>query len=131
MNIFFNGIWGSLSTLLLIGTIAYIISSIIKRDCIVKWKVRILSLLALGLLLCICVVMRDDYVAGMQGSVSIFAMDSMPIYLCYLAAIIIGITLLLSLIIKNQKYLQLIFYTLSTAIIFKILIIEVSRIFLM
>ncbi|MEG0367768.1 MAG: hypothetical protein RR585_13090, partial [Coprobacillus sp.] len=89
------------------------------------------SLLAIGLLLCIFVVMRDDYVSGMQGGMSLFAINSLQINLCYLAAAINGIIFFMTLFIKKEKYLEMMFYTLSMAMIFKILIIEVTRIFFM
>ena len=89
---------------------------------------RILILAITGLLLCVFVVMRDDYVAGLQSGTGLFSLESFQINFAYLGGAVIGFSTLSSIFIRNPKYRKLMFFVLSGAIIFKIGLIEISRI---
>lgn len=139
-NLFFGNLWSTLSTLTLLAVLAYIllyslrsITAVKQRD-IINWGRRILFLTLIGLLLCIFAVIRDDYAMSVQGFMNgteesgLFAIDSIQVYLAYFGGAVIGFSSLTSIFIRNQKYRKIMFFVLSGAILFKICIIEISRI---
>lgn len=67
ITLFFGDLWSILSTVLLLVVLLYIIMTSTKHREIEKWGQRTLILAITGLLLCIFVVLRDDYVTALQG----------------------------------------------------------------
>lgn len=99
-----------------------------KHREIKKWGQKTLILAITGLLLCIFVVLRDGYATALQGGIGVFSLESLQINLAYLGGVVIGFSTFSSIFIHNQKYRKIMFFVLSGAIIFKIGLIEISRI---
>ncbi|HBN85710.1 MAG TPA: hypothetical protein DDZ89_17925 [Clostridiales bacterium] len=127
-DLFFEDIWSLLSTIFLLIVLVFITVTIKQRKQMTTWGRRTLFLAVMGLLLCAFAVLRDDYVLAMQGGTGLFSLESFQIQGAYKGAIFIAFSVVLSIIVKNQKFRKGMFYLLSAAIAFKILIIEISRI---
>lgn len=129
--LFFGDLWSILSTVLLFAVLFYILLIATKHMKIEKWGRKTLILAITGLLLCIFVVLRDDYVVAVQGGTGLFSLESLQINLAYLGGAVIGFSTLSSIFIRNQKYRKIMFFVLSGAIIFKAGLIEISRIMML
>lgn len=127
-TLFFGNLWSTLSTVLLIAVLIYIILTAAKHRKIKAWGRKTLILAITGLLLCIFVVLRDDYAEALQGGTGLFSLESLQINLAYLGGAVIGFSTLSSVFIRNQKYRKIMFFILSGALIFKVGLIEISRI---
>lgn len=130
-RLFFGNVWSILSTAFILVLLAFIIRTITKHNGIERWGRRILFLIFTGLLLCIFVVMRDDYALALQGGAGLFPLESMQINLAYIAAGVIGISSLSTVFVHNQKYRKTVFFIVSAAILFKVGLIEISRIMML
>lgn len=130
-TLFLGDLWSILSTVLLLAVLIYIILASIKHREIKKWGRKTLILAITGLLLCIFVVLRDDYAEALQGGTGLFSLESLQINLAYLGGAVTGFSILSSIFIRNQKYRKIMFFVLSGAIIFKIGLIEISRIMML
>lgn len=126
-HLFFSNLWSILSTTFILVILAFIIQTITKHNEIERWGRRILFLTITGILLCIFVVMRDDYALALQGGAGLFSLESMQINLAYIAAGVIGISSLSTIFVHNQKYRKTVFFIVSAAILFKVGLIEISR----
>jgi len=127
-TLFLGDLWSILSTVLLLAVLIYIIITSTKHREIEKWGRKTLILAITGLLLCIFVVLRDDYAEALQDGTGLFSLESLQINLAYLGGAVIGFSTLSSIFIRNQKYRKITFFILSGSIIFKIGLIEISRI---
>jgi len=127
-SLFFGNVWSISSTVFLLAIFGYIVLTIIKRKEYEFWGRKTLILFLIGLVLCCLAVMRDDYVVAVQGGTGLFALDSIQIRLAYIGGAVIGFSALSSIFVRNQKYRKAMFYAMSTSIVFKALVIEISRI---
>ena len=90
-----------------------------------------------GLYLCYLAATRDGYVESVQSiidgttQIGLFAVNSIQSYLAAIGGIAIILIAIVSIFIKKQKYGKRIFSILSLIIIFKIFLIEISRIILL
>lgn len=136
INLFWGDLTSILSTVLLIIILAFIIYSIINSKKITNWRLRIIFLTIAGLLLCIFAATRDNYVLSVQGMIDgtgtsgIFSIDSLQSNIACLGGAIIAFSSLSGIFVRNEKYRKIMFFTLSSAIIFKAILIEISRIFI-
>lgn len=126
-RLFFGNVWSILSTALILVLLAFIIQTITKHNGIERWGRRILFLILTGLLLCIFVVIRDDYALALQGGAGLFSLESMQINLAYIAAGVIGISSLSTIFVHNQKYRKTVFFIVTAVVLFKVCLIEISR----
>lgn len=133
MNIYFGDFVTAMSTLMVCLAIGYIIYTTINHKKIENWGRRVVFLALFGLLICCFVATRDNYALSVQGAIDgtvsagIFALDSIQSKLCCIGGAVIGIAFISSIFVKNQKYRKNMFFILSITLIFKTLIIEVSR----
>ena len=127
LELFFGDSSSVISTVLLIVIAAFIALVAVRQKKIEKWGRLTLILAVTGLVLCCFVATRDGYVDALQGGTGVFALDSIQIYLAYAGAAVNGFTLLSSAFVRNQKYRKAMFFVLSGSIIFKAVLIEVSR----
>jgi len=127
-TLFFGDLLSTFSTVVLLAVLAYIVITTVRRKGIERWGRRTLILALVGLVLCCLVVMRDDYVAALQGGTGFFPLDSIQIYLAYIGGAVIALSSLSSIFVRNQKYRKVMFFVLSASIIFKAVLIELSRI---
>lgn len=129
-NLFFGDLWSILSTLFLLIVFTYMVLAVVKHKKIELWGRKTFVLAVTGLLLCIFAVLRDDYAMALQGGTGVFPLESLQINLAYFGGAVIGFSTLSSIFISNQKYRKVMFFILSSAIILKAGVIEISRIML-
>ena len=79
--LFLGDLWSTISTVLLIAVLIYIIMTSIKHREIEKWGRKTLILAVTGLLLYIFVVLRDDYTEALQGGTGLFSLESLQNYI--------------------------------------------------
>lgn len=117
-----------------IGVFTYIGFTLRSREEIQSWGKRILVLVVFGLLLCILVAYRDGYHLSVQASVDgsvlpgRFTLDSMQSTLASIGGGLIAFSALSAVFVKKQAYRRNMFLLLSAAILFKTLVIELSRV---
>lgn len=129
-TLYFSDTVTIISTLFLLGLLIFISIVLLNQKRIKSWKKITLVLFFLGLFLCIFVVMRDDYVSAMQGGVGVFALNSPQIQLAYLCALFIGLFFIIIIFVKKQSIQKNIFFLFSLILLFKTILIELSRILL-
>ena len=128
LTLFFEDATTTISTVLLVAVLAFIAYHLLKQKEIERWGRRSLILVISGLILCSFVCMRDGYVDSLQGGTGLFSLDSAQIFLAYAAAAVIAVSAISSIFVRNQKYRKVMFFILSVSIIFKVVLIEVSRV---
>lgn len=136
LDLYVKGEYAFISSLIIIGILIFIFYVFKNKDTFTFWKISTFILAIVGLTLCCFVAMRDQYPASVQlaiegiGEPGLFAIQSaQSIINCFLGALIF-LCVFIALFAKNQNLQQLLFTILSCTIIIKIIIIEVSRIFL-
>lgn len=136
MELYFGNIYSIVSTILIISALVYIGMTVSKRNEIKSWGKRTAILTLLGFLSCIFAAIRDGYVlsvaAGMNSGIApgLFTADSIQSQLASLGGAVIAFSAISSIFVKKQGYRKVMFFVLSSAIIFKTLLIEISRIML-
>ena len=130
---YFGDFVTTMSTLMVCIAITYIIYTIIKQKQTEYWGRRIVLIALFGLIICCFVATRDSYNLSVQSifdttvSEGVFALNSIQSKLCCAGGVVIAISSISSVFVKNQKYRQTIFWIISVIIILKTLIIESSR----
>lgn len=134
MNLYFGNFVTTVSTIIVCMVWTFIIYSAIHHKKIKNWG-RMTAILALsGLVLCCFVATRDGYDKSVQASTDssiqagIFTVTSIQSLLACIGGCVIAFSAISSIFVKNQKYRKIMFFCLSLAIIFKTILIEVSRI---
>ena len=127
LKLFFGDLLSALTTVVLLAVLTLIVLIAVRRKGIMHWGRRTLVLALAGLILCCLVALRDDYVAALQGRTGFFPLDSVQIYLAYIGGAVIAFSSLSSIFVRNQKYRKVMFFILSGSIIFKAVLIELSR----
>lgn len=136
-TLFLNGKWTILSTIFVVLVLVYITVVMIKNKKITNWGRHIMVITFGGLYLCYLAATRDGYVESVQSiidgttQIGLFAVNSIQSYLAAIGGIAIILIAIVSIFIKKQKYGKRIFSILSLIIIFKIFLIEISRIILL
>jgi hypothetical protein len=133
MNLYFGNLTATMSTLLVLVTLAYIVFTTIKHNEVIYWGRRIAILALIGLVVCCFVAIIDGYHLSVQASfdaaitAGLFTLDSIQSTLCCIGGAVIALSSISSIFVKNQKYRKAMFFILSTVILLKALIIEISR----
>lgn len=133
MNLYFGSFVSIVSTLLVIGVFVYIGITIAKRNEVQSWGKRLTILAIWGLLVCIFVATRDGYHLSVQAAMNtavlpgVFTLSSIQSTLCCIGGAVIAYCALSSIFIRKQRYWKAMFYILSATILFKTLVIEISR----
>ena len=136
MKLYFGNISSIISTILIIGILVYIWNPVAKRSEINSWGKKVALLALWGLLICIFSSTRDGYVQSVQAAMDskvlpgVFTADSIQSTLCSLGGAVIAFSSISSIFVKKQGYRKAMFYILSAAIVFKVFVIEISRLFL-
>lgn len=136
MNLYFENLLATISTLLVIGIFIYIGLTLLNQREIDKWGGKVSLLVLWGLVICCFVAVRDGYHLSVQASMDnnitagIFTLKSIQSKLCCIGGAIIAFCSLSSIFVRNQKYWRIMFMFLSATVLFKTLIIEISRIIL-
>ena len=136
MDLYFGDVFLIISTLLVISIFIYIGITIANQNEIKSWGKRITTLVSWGLLVCIFVAVRDGYHLSVQASMDtdvlpgLFTLDSIQSALCCISGAVIAFCSLSSIFVRKQRYWKVMFFILSAIILFKTLVIEISRIIL-
>ncbi|MDV3425947.1 MAG: hypothetical protein LIR50_02005 [Bacillota bacterium] len=136
MKLYFGNLSSIASTILIIGVLMYIGTTISKINEITTWGKRIAVLALWGLLICIFAAARDGYILSVQAAMNssitpgLFTAYSTQSRLASMGGAVIAISSISSIFIKKQPYRKAMFFVLSGMIIFKTLLIEISRIIL-
>lgn len=133
MNLYFGSYLSIISTILVIGVIVYIGITTTKRNMVQSWGKRIAILAIWGLLVCIFAATRDGYHLSVQAAMEpavlpgVFTLSSIQSTLCCIGGAVIAFCSISSIFIRKQRYWKAMFYILSATILFKTLVIEISR----
>lgn len=133
MNLLIGDFTTTVSTILVATAWVFIIYTAIKQKEITRWGRRIGALMLLGWIICCFVATRDGYHLSVQASFDdsvnpgLFTIDSIQSNLCCIGGAVIAFSGLSSIFVKNQKYRKVMFFVMSSAIIVKTLVIEISR----
>lgn len=96
------------------------------------WGSRLLILVSAGLLLCMIAAIRDGYflsvTAASGGEGGLFSVDSFQSTLASAGGGLIAIAAGASIFIRNDRYRMNVFFMVSGIFVFKLLLIEASRI---
>lgn|GEM_PF-2925970 len=115
------------ATIFIVSILAYIVYAFIKRNEIKNWSKLLGILLIIGLFTCIAVVVRDGYGFSSQP---VFTFSSTQSNLCCLAALGMVILTVIYFVVKSVEIKRILFFAVSGLIVFKMIVIEFSRIFL-
>lgn len=133
MNLYFEDTVTTITTVLVLSIIIYIITIISRHKKIELWGRQIALLAIWGLAVCILVAVRDKYYLSVQASMDskitpgLFTIESVQSNLCCIAGAVIAFCTISSIFIKKQNYRKIMFFVLSATILFKILVIELAR----
>lgn len=133
MDLYFGDFVSTVSTFLVIATWAFIVLTLIRHKTIEFWGRRVAILALLGLIVCCFVATRDGYYLSVQASIDasvaagLFTITSVQSLLCCIGGAVIAFSSITSIFVKNQKYRKAMFFVLGCVIIFKTIVIEVSR----
>lgn len=133
MSLYFRDFVSTVSTLMVACAVIYIFYSGIKNRQIQHWGRRIALLAIFGLVICCFVAVRDGYDKSVQAyfdsevTAGLFTLDSIQSTLCCIGGAVIAFSSISSIFIKNAKYRKVMFFTLSSVVTLKILIVEISR----
>lgn len=136
MNLFFQNGITTITTVLLIGLIAYMIFLVRRRNQISTWGRRTLLLFCWGLLICITAATRDCFHLSVQhvidGSTApgLFSLVSIPSIVGMIGATVIVLSGLLSLLLRRQGTRRTLCFIMMSGIMLKIVVIEAARILL-
>lgn len=133
MNLYFGNLIATGSTILVLATWVFIFITLANHKKIEFWGIKTAFLSILGLILCCFVSLRDGYDLSVQASIDstitagLFTVNSIQSTLCCIGGATIAFCALSTIFVKNQKYRKAMFLVLSSTIIVKTLIIEISR----
>ena len=136
MNLFFRDGITTITTVLLIGLIAYMIFLVRRRKQISAWGRRTLLLFGWGLLICITAATRDSFHLSEQHAIDgstapgLFSLVSIPSVVGMIGAAVIVLSGLLSLFLRRQEFRRTLCFTMMSGIVLKIVVIEIARILL-
>lgn len=133
MRYYFGNVISTVSTVMILLSIACIVYAVTMRNMIQHWGRRTALLGLWGLVICCFVAMRDGYDKSVQAyfdptlTAGLFSLGSIQSTLCCIGGAIIAFACFSSIFIKNQKYRKMMFFTLSLTMVVKMLVIEISR----
>ena len=138
MKLYFSNITSTITTILILILIAFMVYAFINRDNIQFWGRRILILAIYGLVVCCFAAGRDGLDITIQNAIEgtniaggIFELVSIPTIMGCIGAGIIIISAIVSLFTKSQNVREILFFIMCIGIIFKIVTVEISRILIM
>jgi len=133
LELFFGSTLSAVNTMLIAGIAFFIALQYYGRGRIEGWGRRLLILVSAGLLVCILAAIRDDYAlsvaaASTGGETGLFTADSFQSLSASLAGLAIAAVSFSALIIRKDKYSKAAFFMVSGIFVFKLLLVEASRI---
>lgn len=136
MKLYFGNTVTIVTTIMLIILIALVIYSFIHREKINYWGRRTLLLAVYGLVVCCFAAGRDGLDKTIQAAIDgscapgIFNLVSLPTIIGCIGAIIIVFAGIITIFVRKQHVREVLYFVMSGGVFLKILIIEVSRIFM-
>ena len=133
MKLYFGNAITAATTLMLIGLLGLIIYSFVKRNTIQFWGRRCFIVFALGLTVCCFAAARDGLDKTIQYTIDgscapgIFSFISIPTIVGCIGAAVIIISVFAAFIAKTRQAREIWFFVMSSGIILKILVMEISR----
>lgn len=134
MKLYF-GNWVTTVTMVMVVTyVGFIIYSLINRNQIEFWGRRSLFLFAYGLLICCFAATRDgldqtiQYAIDGSGAAGIFPLISIPNLVGCIGAAIILIAGIITIFSKSQHMKEILFFTMASGVMLKIITMEIARI---
>ncbi len=135
MKLYFENWVTTLTTVLVITYIGFIVYSFVNRNQVEFWGKRSLFLFAYGLLICCFAATRDgldktiQYTIDSSGAPGIFQLISVPNIVGCIGAAIILISGIAMIFCKRQYIREVLFFVMSSGAILKIITMEIARIF--
>ena len=126
----------TVTTVLLITYVGFIVYSFINRNQVEFWGRRSLFLFAYGLLICCFAATRDgldktvQYTIDRSCAPGIFDLVSIPNVVGCIGAAIILISGIIMIFVKSQHMKEILFFTMSSGALLKIITMEIARIVL-
>ena len=136
MKLYFGNWVTTVTTVLLITYVGFIVYSFINRNQVEFWGRRSLFLFAYGLLICCFAATRDGLDKTVQYTIDgscapgIFDLVSIPNVVGCIGAAIILISGIIMIFVKSQHMKEILFFTMSSGALLKIITMEIARIIL-
>lgn len=133
MELYFGNALSVVASIMVIMATGYIVYTVAKQKNITAWGRRTALLAVFGLIICCVVATRDNYHLSVQASfddsikAGIFSLQSIQSTICCIGGAVIAYASLSSVFVKSQKYRKVMFFTLGSAMIVKMLVVEISR----
>lgn len=134
MKLYFENKVTTVTTVMLIGLLSFIVYSIINRANIQYWGRRSLFLLIYGLVICCFAATRDGLDKTIQCAIDgscqpgIFKLLSIPTVVGCIGALMIIVAAVATPIAKSQHARQIWFYVMSCGTLLKAVTVEIARI---
>lgn len=136
MKLYFGNTNTTITTLLLLGLIAFLVWAFVTRASVGHWGLKSLFLVLYGLCICCYAAARDGYVQSVQhvidGSCApgLFSITSLPAIIGYAGAAIILVAGIATLFTKSQEMRRIWFFIMSGGVALKVVTMEIARILL-
>ena len=136
MKLYFGNWVTTVTTVLLVTYAGFIVYSFMNRNQIEFWGRRSLFLFAYGLLICCFAAIRDGLDKTVQHTIDgscapgIFDLVSIPNIVGCIGAAIILISGIIMIFVKSQHFKEILFLTMSSGALLKIITMEIARIVL-
>ena len=134
MKLYFGNIVTTVTTIMILTFVGFIGYSLWNRNTINFWGRRNLFLLIYGLVICCLAATRDGLDKTIQSAIDgsctpgIFPLLSVPNIIGCIGAAMIIIAAIATLIARTQHMREIWFYFMSSGILLKIVVTEISRI---
>jgi hypothetical protein len=133
LELYFGSTLSAVSTMLIAGIAFFIALQYHGRGRAAGWGRRLRILVSAGLLICILAAIRDNYAlsvaaASTGGETGLFTVESFQSLSASLAGLAIAAVSFSALIIRKDKYSKAAFFMVSGIFVFKLLLVEASRI---
>lgn len=136
MKLYFGNWVTTVTTVLLVTYVGFIVYSFMNRNGIEYWGRRSLFLFAYGLLICCFAATRDGLDKTVQYTIDgscapgIFQLVSIPNIVGCIGAAIILLSGIIMIFAKSQHFKEILFFTMSSGALLKIITMEIARIML-
>lgn len=136
MKLYFGNWVTTVTTVLLVTYAGFIVYSFMNRNQIEFWGRRSLFLFAYGLLICCFAATRDGLDKTIQYTIDgscapgIFDLVSIPNIVGCIGAAIILISGIIMIFVKSEHFKEILFFTMSSGALLKIITMEIARIVL-
>lgn len=133
LELFFGSTLSAVNTILIAGIASFIALQYHGRERAAGWGRRLLILVSAGLLVCILAAIRDDYAlsvaaASAGGETGLFTAESFQSVSASLAGLTIAAVSISTMFVRKDKYRKASFFMVSGIFVFKLLLVEASRI---